>query len=790
MEVRTVKWCPPLAEVLLLTKLLKPMKKRLLKKVLIALSLICIPSVIFAQSAETLQQWATETFDQIENDFRKSGSNLYTEVNDGGAVAFNWPQGIQFHAFVGAENIDRAEAMAHEIHDRYWCYHNNRWAYNASADGCGDRYYDDNAWIACGLMELHNLTNNNTYLTWAKEVIAFSMSGENPTNVSPGGGIKWKEGNTEGQCNCATAPTILANGLIYNATNEAQYLTDGIRLYNWMKANRWRAGGGYRGYENATLVSAALELFKATGDQVYISDAQHQGLMMESAYVNQQTHALHETGQWGGHDMSAAYRDLYEVDGDINWLNIATGYLGYLHDNCKDGQGRYPENWNDVGATGPASLLYQASVARGYAEIGNTRGGFVKHEDAAAIFYDANYSSYFSSGLWVGDYTLTDLERIGWLDNKLTSLKVASGYKMTIFRDDNFQGESLELTEDVTNLGAVGWNDAMSSLKVEVLDTQAIVYQHCVYNGRAVHFPVGNYSLEELQKRGVSDNSISSMTVGDGYKVIFYIDNHYLGAKATVNSNVHCMNNVGGADHNDKVSSLKVRPVGTPGLDHTYFIQNRASGLYMDVNGGVSAITNGDAVIQSTFNGNENQQFELTDRGDGTYSIIAKHSGKGIDVQDVSMTSGALIQQWDYVDGENQRFILIPTGNGYYKIMAEHSGFILDVSGNTNGEQLKQWWNHNGANAQWLLKEAGVVLANYDNQDRINEIIVFPNPAQNTLHIQSEDAINSIELMTAQGKQLQSSFSTVLDVSNLTQGVYFVKVNTVENSKMVSFIKN
>lgn len=767
------------------------MKKSLLQKLLTTLVIACIHTAIFAQSAETLQQWADETFDQIESDFRKSGSNLYTERNDGGAVAFNWPQGIQFHAFVGAENIERAEAMAQEIHNRYWCYHNNRWAYNATADGCGDRYYDDNAWIACGLMELHGLTNNNTYLTWAKEVIAFSMSGENPTNVSPGGGIKWQEGDTDGQCNCATAPTILANGLIYNATNDAQYLTDGIRLFNWMKANRWRAGGGYRGYENATLVSAALELFKATGNQVYLKDAQHQGLMMESAYVNQQTHALHETGQWGGHDMSAAYRDLYEMDGDINWLNIATGYLGYLHENCKDGQGRYPENWNDVGAPGNPLLLYQASVARGYAEIGNTHGGFVKHEAPASIFYDSDYAMYFSSGLWIGDYTAEDLAFIGWEDNKMTSLKVSSGYKVTLYKDDDFQGESLELTDNVANLGSVGWNDVVSSMRVALLDTQAIVYQHCVYDGRPVHFPVGNYNAEALQKRGVSDNGISSITVGEGYKVMFYDEDGYAGTKATVSTTVHCMNNVGGVDHNDQVSSIKVRPTGEPDLDNTYFIENRASGLYMDVNGGVGATSNGASIIQSPFNGNDNQQFELTDRGDGTYSIIAKHSSKGIDVQDVSMSPGALLHQWDYVGGENQQFILVPTDNGYYKLMTEHSGFIVDVSGNTSGEQLKQWWNHNGANAQWQLKEAGVVLAGNEVSSSTDiQVSLFPNPVQDKLQIHCSEAIEYLELLTTSGQELLKTSSAELMVNQLPKGMYIVRVYTASSIKISSFIKN
>ena len=42
------------------------------------------------------------------------------------------------------------------------------WAYNASAGNCGDRYYDDNAWIAMVYMELHELTGSTEYLNRAE----------------------------------------------------------------------------------------------------------------------------------------------------------------------------------------------------------------------------------------------------------------------------------------------------------------------------------------------------------------------------------------------------------------------------------------------------------------------------------------------------------------------------------------------------------------------------------------------------------------------------------------------
>lgn len=133
----------------------------------------------------TFKQWGTETQAKIEQDFRVPGSNLYYENSSRGAYAFNWPQGIEFHAMIASGNLTQAQAMADEIHSRYWCYYNSRWAYNVALGACGDRYYDDNAWIAKGMMELYKLNNNVANRNRAVEIMKFVMSGEN-TVSDPG----------------------------------------------------------------------------------------------------------------------------------------------------------------------------------------------------------------------------------------------------------------------------------------------------------------------------------------------------------------------------------------------------------------------------------------------------------------------------------------------------------------------------------------------------------------------------------------------------------------------------
>jgi hypothetical protein len=544
--------------------------------VLLIFSQVCT----YAQTGATFKQWGEETLTKIEQDFRMPGSNLYYENTSHGAPAFAWPIGIQLHALIAAGKTAQAEALANEIHSKYWCFVNNRWAYNATANACGDRYYDDNAWIAKALMELYKATNNTTYLSRARDVISFSMSGENPTNVSPGGGIKFHEGDTSGQCLCATAPTMTVNLMIYQATGVQQYLTDGQRLYNWVKANRFGYGPGYRGYENAVVTQSAMLLYKITGNAVYLDDARHMGLAMESSYINWNNHALNETGQWGGHDMTNAYVELYQLDGDVYWLNLVAGYLKFLHDSCKDANGRYPEVWSAAGTAGNPALLYQASAGRAFEKMGTTPGGAGKYPDPVAIFKDCNYSGTWSAGFFIGRYALADLVYHGVLDNDISSVKVQPGYRVTFYENDNFTGASIVKTADASCLVADAWNDRATSMVVEVVSPISTVYKDCNYTGRAVSLPVGDYNLAALQVRGINNNDISSLRVTAGYSIVLYDGDNFSGSITTLTGDNSCLVS---SSWNDLTTSLKVRSgTCTPTAIVPYISVNGAA--YQQVN--------------------------------------------------------------------------------------------------------------------------------------------------------------------------------------------------------------
>jgi hypothetical protein len=71
------------------------------------------------------------------------------------------------------------------------------------------------------------------------------------------------------------------------------------------------------------------------------------------------------------------------------------------------------------------------------------------------------------------------------------------------------------------------------------------------------------------------------------------------------------------------------------------------------------------------------------------------------------------------------------------------------------------------------------------------QIRVYPNPVQNTLYIQSADAIESIQIVDNYGKQvLKTDFVKEIDVERLASGSYFIRFKWKEGVYNYHFIKN
>jgi hypothetical protein len=126
------------------------------------------------------------------------------------------------------------------------------------------------------------------------------------------------------------------------------------------------------------------------------------------------------------------------------------------------GAGTYYISVDGNGAGNPATDGYSA-----YASIGSytISGTIPVASGVATVYKDCNYAGSAVS-LPVGDYNLAALNARGILNDDISSLQVAAGYKVVLYQDDNFAGSSLTVTANNSCLVGNSWNDLASSLKV------------------------------------------------------------------------------------------------------------------------------------------------------------------------------------------------------------------------------------------------------------------------------------------------------------------------------------
>jgi len=138
--------------------------------------------------------------------------------------------------------------------------------------------------------------------------------------------------------------------------------------------------------------------------------------------------------------------------------------------------------------------------------------------------------------------------------------------------------------------------------------------------------------------------------------------------------------------------------------DVDYHIVARHSGKGLAVEN--ASTSDGANIIQATTTNAENDNWRLQSVGEGYYHIIAQHSGKAANVEGGSQADGASVIQWPAASDTNDDWCFQPTDGGYYTVVARHSGQVMDVFGASiaDGADIIQWPDESGGNQQWKLE--------------------------------------------------------------------------------------
>lgn len=117
----------------------------------------------------------------------------------------------------------------------------------------------------------------------------------------------------------------------------------------------------------------------------------------------------------------------------------------------------------------------------------------------------------------------------------------------------------------------------------------------------------------------------------------------------------------------------------TPDPNGYYYLVARHSGKVLEI---ANASTASNAQLQQVEASDQHhQQFKFDAAGARLFAIRARHSGLVLDIEGASTADRVKVIQSGWHSGSNQRFRLIDAGDGYYFIEAEHSGKCLDVYG-------------------------------------------------------------------------------------------------------------
>jgi len=192
-------------------------------------------------------------------------------------------------------------------------------------------------------------------------------------------------------------------------------------------------------------------------------------------YVNFQAYTNPGQG-WGGRGTQdfpsvirryGANKLIYLVDGDIfnttqsdQAATDLISYANYIVANNAVGVGAYRMS-RDFGNTPPFA------VTRHAIQIMNPAGG--NNTVGVVMYQDINYGGAATGVITKGNYTLSQLVTHGFVNDWASSIKIPSGWTVTMYKDDNFSGTSWVLTANTPNFVNLtpNANDVVSSVKIQ-----------------------------------------------------------------------------------------------------------------------------------------------------------------------------------------------------------------------------------------------------------------------------------------------------------------------------------
>jgi hypothetical protein len=267
--------------------------------------------------------------------------------------------------------------------EKYWeapGYHSY-----ALIDGSGDRYYDDNQWIAMELVQAAAILNDKSLLTRAQQVFDFILSG---WSNDMGGGIYWRENDRSTKNTCSNGPAAVLALMLRKVTGETRYLDWAVKILNWVNSKLVAPQGVYYDhinragvidrrtftYNTGVMLHANVLLYEITGEARYLEAARGTAESSLRYFGGNKVGASTDRVRVFPHDpwfnavLFRAYLALADA-GEESYAQELLASLDYGWDHVRDRDGLLIPDWS--GQTAPEDpnrpLLDQGPVVEMYA---------------------------------------------------------------------------------------------------------------------------------------------------------------------------------------------------------------------------------------------------------------------------------------------------------------------------------------------------------------------------------------------------------------------------------------
>lgn len=258
-----------------------------------------LPQLQFELTAQEFGAVAAKMNDGVRQRYYVPNQNFHASVDGskrGGASA--WDIGEVLEATLALDGLTD-ESKRKEEHNQnlnvlshFWDERSRPQAYTSMYGPSGDKYFDDNSWIGIAFVDSFRQFENPNDLSRARQVFEYQVFGSKGTErlVNPGGVFWTQQKDNLYRATVSTAGAAQLGLELYEETKDLRYLDFARKQYDWVNQYLRDPADGlyYDGldkngtihyekytYNQGLMLGDATMLYKVTGDEQYLRDAQN-----------------------------------------------------------------------------------------------------------------------------------------------------------------------------------------------------------------------------------------------------------------------------------------------------------------------------------------------------------------------------------------------------------------------------------------------------------------------------------------------------------------------------------